>query len=295
VDFGVCVPNFGRNSSVEAMADVAVKAEELGYSTLWVTDHLAVPSEHAEPYGRTFEALTTLAWLSRLTSRVRLGTSILILPLRNPVEVARRVATIDCLSGGRTILGVGVGWLEKEFEFLNMNFHDRGARADEAIQLMRKIWSGERNIRTRHFHITDAVAEPRPIQGERLPIWVGGSSDAAIRRAARLGDGWHPVGVHPSLLPEMKRKLWGWSGGRRVKLTMRLFVDLFGRRLKGYRSSTGELRYAVGGSVDDVIDGLTPLAQEGVEEVAVYFGDVAREEYLRRLQAFAEEVAPSFR
>jgi len=180
------------------LAAIAQGAEELGFRSVWATDHLLVPTENYRPYGRLLEALTLLSFLATKTKEVRLGTSVLIVPMRNPVEVAKQVATIDVLSGGRALLAVGAGWLEKEFRFLNANFAQRGAFLDESIRLVRALWSQERiNFQGKFFNIADGVFEPKPVQGGGPPIWVGGNSRSAMRRAARLGDGWHPVGPDP--------------------------------------------------------------------------------------------------
>lgn len=145
------------------------------------------------PYERIFETITTLAYLSAATSRVRLGISSLVLPMRNPVVVAKQLATIDLLSNGRVTLATGVGWNETEFANLGPNFHDRGRRMDASIRLIKDLWSCKNffESRTLRIRLQDGVFEPRPVQ-RSLPIWIAGSSPAAMRRAAKLGDAWHP-------------------------------------------------------------------------------------------------------
>jgi probable F420-dependent oxidoreductase len=190
VHLGVILPNFGAGSTPEAIGRSAAAAEELGFDSIWTTEHIIVGPEGRDPYGRVYDSLVTLGWLAGLTDRIGLGTSIVLVPLHNPMQLAKQVATVQELSGGRLRLGVGVGWHRDEYDFMGVPFEGRGARADEAIRLMRALWSGERSFEGRFWSFRDATAEPRP---ERQPeLWVGGSSPRAIRRARELGDVWHP-------------------------------------------------------------------------------------------------------
>lgn len=191
--FGVCVPNYG-DGSVEDLRRLVSEAESLGFDSLWTTDHILVPRNSGTPYERILDSITTLSFLIPLTNRVRLGISSLIIAMRNPVVVARQLATIDNLSGGRLTIGIGAGWNEKEFSYLGSNFNDRGKRVDESIKLIRELWEGKAPSFSGEFvrqSFSDVAFEPRPIQ-KRLPVWIGGNSKAAMKRAARLGDVWHP-------------------------------------------------------------------------------------------------------
>jgi len=137
------------------------------------------------------EALMTLSHIAAVTTRVTLGTEVLVLPQRHPTLVAKQVSTLDTLSGGRVRLGVGVGWQESEYEALGEDFHTRGARMDEAIRLLRAYWGDPRvDFEGKHYRVTAIAMEPKPPQGRQLPIWVGGNSEAALRRVGQLGDGW---------------------------------------------------------------------------------------------------------
>ncbi|MBD0349282.1 MAG: TIGR03619 family F420-dependent LLM class oxidoreductase [Thermoleophilia bacterium] len=187
---GVILPNFGAGSSPDGIRRVAETAAELGFDSVWATEHVIVGPDAVDPYGRVHDPLVTLAWVAGWTDGIGLGTSILLLPLRNAVLLAKEVATLQELSGGRFTLGVGLGWHRDEFEFMGVPFEERGRRADEAIRLMRTLWSGERDFEGRYWSFHDATAEPHP--SPQPEIWVGGSSDRAIRRARELGDAWHP-------------------------------------------------------------------------------------------------------
>ena len=191
--FGVCVPNYGLTGTPAAVKAVALEAESLGYDSVWCTDHILMPQKSGTPYEQILEALTTLAFLASETNSVRLGISSLVMPLRNPIIVAKQLATIDNLSNGRIILATGAGWNETEFSNLGSDFHTRGKRLDESIRLIRELWSGRAQFKSKTLKLAsqDAMFQPAPIQ-QRLTIWIGGTSEAAMRRAATLGDGWHP-------------------------------------------------------------------------------------------------------
>ena len=187
---GVILPNYGPGSSPDAIRRVAELAEELGYDSVWATEHIIVGPEGVDPYGRVYDPLVTLGWIAGWTERVGLGTSIVLVPLHNPMHLAKEVSTVQELSGGRVTLGVGMGWHEDEFDFMGVEFEGRGRRADEAIRLMRALWRGEHDFEGRFWSFKNATSEPLP---SPLPeIWVGGSSERAIRRALELGDAWHP-------------------------------------------------------------------------------------------------------
>jgi probable F420-dependent oxidoreductase len=191
--FGVCVPNYGETSSKEAMRKIATEAERSGYDSVWCTDHILMPKNSGTPYERIFESLTTLSYIAAVTEKLRLGISSLITPMRNPVIVAKQLATIDNLSDGRVLLATSVGWNEREFSHLGSGFHNRGKRLDESIRLIRELWSGKTHFESKVLkqRFRDAVFEPPPVQ-KKLTIWIGGTSPAAMKRAATLGDGWHP-------------------------------------------------------------------------------------------------------
>ena len=180
------------------MRRFAAALERIGYDHIDVFDHVVmgfpIDGRPPGPYNAAMpilEALITLGFLAAATTRITLGTEVLVLPQREPTLVAKQVSTLDTLSGGRIRLGVGVGWQESEYEALGADYHTRGARMDEAIALLRTYWTEPQvTIGGHHYRATAMGMEPKPPQGRRLPIWIGGGSDAALRRVARLGDGW---------------------------------------------------------------------------------------------------------
>jgi len=197
MDFGLVLPSFGHLAQVDNVVSVARAAEDLGYSSVWAAERLLVPVPPNQSWSRrnptAFEPLVSLAYVAALTKRVRLGTSVIILPARNPVLLARAAASLDVLSGGRLELGVGIGWMRQEMEASGVPFGERGRLADEYIAVLRKVWRGKGH-RGRFVQVPPVLFEPKPIRGT-IPIWVGGNSDAALDRVARLGDGWIPMGT----------------------------------------------------------------------------------------------------
>src|SRR5947208_5957782 len=184
------MPNYGEGSSPRSVHRVVETAEELGFHSVWTTEHIIVGPEAVDPYGRVYDPLVTLGWIAGWAPRMGLGTSIILVPLHNPMHLAKEVATLQELSGGRVTLGVGMGWHKDEYEFMGVPFDGRGRRADEAIRLMRALWRGEPSFEGRYWSYRNATAEPHP--SPQPEIWVGGSSERALRRARELGDAWHP-------------------------------------------------------------------------------------------------------
>ena len=189
--FGVILPNYGRGASVEAIRRTAELAEELGFASVWATEHVLVGPEAAEQYGTVYEPFATLTWIAGFTSRIERGTSSVVVPLHNPAIVAKQAATLTALTGRKLRLGIGAGWYEDEFRFLDMPFAGRGRRMDEAVRLMRALWAGETSFAGEQWSFEDVTFAPLPPE---LPeIWVGGVGAPSIRRIEKLGDAtWHP-------------------------------------------------------------------------------------------------------
>jgi probable F420-dependent oxidoreductase len=190
VHFGVILPNYGLDSTVDGIRRTVELAEELGFASVWTTEHIIVGPEGVDPYGRVYDPLVTLGWIAGWTERIGLGSSIVLVPLHNPMHLAKEVATLQELSGGRFTLGVGMGWHKDEYDFMGVAFAGRGRRADEAIRLMRALWSGEQDFEGEHWSFHEATSQPLP--SKQPELWVGGSSARALRRARELGDVWHP-------------------------------------------------------------------------------------------------------
>lgn len=199
--YGLCLPNFTSLASAPAIEAAAAAADRLGFADVWTTDHVLVDtSEDAADYRTNFDVLEVLAWVGAKHPGLGLGTSVIVVPQRNGVVVGKQLATLDALSGGRVIAGVGVGWSEAEFGNLGVadRFSVRGAYLEETIRLWRHLWSGASEPFSGRFHeLSDFVFGPLPAQRSSLPIWIGGRNDAALARAGRLADGYHSSATSP--------------------------------------------------------------------------------------------------
>ncbi|MBE3603348.1 LLM class F420-dependent oxidoreductase [bacterium] len=210
---GIIFANSGPFSRPELFGQLAREAEEFGFESIWTVEHVVVPQPHT-PYPGSKDGqmpggddvaipdpLIPLGYAAALTSRIKLATGIVILPQRHPLYLAKQLATIDLLSHGRMILGIGSGWMKEEFAAVGVDFHRRGAITDESIQAMRAVWNDNpASFHGQHFHFHDVKSLPKPVQPGGVPIHVGGHSAAAARRAGRFGDGFFPTIVDPAKL-----------------------------------------------------------------------------------------------
>jgi probable F420-dependent oxidoreductase, Rv2161c family len=288
MDYGLCLPNFPAGASPEGIEAGAAVAERLGWSTVWTTDHVLVPGDAADEYGHIYEAILTLAWVGARHPGLRLGSSVIVVPQRNAVLLAKELATLDSLSGGRVIAGVGVGWNRTEFANLGADerFHVRGAYLDETIRLWRHLWSGSTEPFHGRFHtFEDFTFSPLPDRGASLPILVGGRSERALQRAGSLGDGYHSSAISPSQyaerLPTVRAA--AEAAGRPMPwLSARVRVE--------FEAATSE--YAMRGSPDEIAAEVRAFAELGVTHLALSFGTTDPAQLVARAEQFAREVAP---
>lgn len=223
MEIHLALPNFGPGSTPEAVTEIAEEAEALGFDGVASTDHLLVPRGQPERYERIFDALAVLAYLAGRTRRVKLITSVVVVLMRNPFAVAKQAATIDQLSGGRLVLGLGAGWQEQEFANVHAEFRNRGRRLDEVIRLYRHLFSGSREpFAGEYYAYDDGVFDPLPVRGADLPILLGGNSDAAVRRAARVADSWESTALDLESWRERAGFLRREAGGRDVEAGARI-------------------------------------------------------------------------
>jgi len=280
--FSVSLPATGGHSTWSGITAVTDAAEELGFSAVHALDHLLAPTANTEPYVRIFEPLVTLSNLAARTQRLKLVTSVLIVAMREPVTVAKQAATLDVVSGGRLVFGVGAGWLAEEFANVGADFHTRGARTDEAIRLCRHLWSGSREpFHGRFSSFDDFTFEPLPVQGASLPILIGGHSDAALRRAVARGDAWQGtyIGTEPrqslSDFSVAVARLRELSGGRPPVIGARVWWGVH-----------------LSGGAEQMAAQVREWEAAGCQDLTIAFGpaDVA----IGRMRSFAAEVMPAF-
>jgi probable F420-dependent oxidoreductase len=317
VHFGIALHGRGPLAKPDILVRIAEKADALRFSSVFVTDHVVIPTSISSTYpysasGKVgsdwsegyLEPLTVLPWLARATSRVRLGTSVLVVPYRNPVLTAKMLATLDVLSGGRVILGAGTGWMREEFEALHSPpYGDRGRVTDEYLRLMRECWTREPvEFKGRYYDLPPVSALPKPLQAEGIPIWIGGHTDAALRRAGQLGDAWHPIGLRPpgSLFPdEYAQKAavvrqWAMKAGRDpdgVALTFRGPLEILPRRSK----AAGGDRVPLRGTAAEVVADVQRYQQAGVTHFVFDPTATDLRGQVATMARFAEDVRPGIK
>jgi len=250
VRLGVNVPNFGPGTEPGVLRCWAQTVEGLGFDLLMISDHVAVTPDVAEQYPAPFyEPFTTLAWLAGITGRVRLGTTVLIVPYRHPLLIARMAANLNDLSGGRLVLGVGAGWAAQEFGALGVPFRQRGKLTDDYLRAVRAAWADDADYR-----------------GGQIPIWVGGNSDAGLRRAVDLGEAWHPLRFTMPWLREAVDRMTALAGEQRRPVPG--LVPRIALRL-AEAPVTGPGRLAGEGTIDQVLDDLAQLRLLGADTVVL--------------------------
>jgi probable F420-dependent oxidoreductase len=306
MELGIILPNSGALADANAIYRIAERAEGLGFDALWTADHLVLPIESGTFYPYMpgmrirpdarhafIDPLIALAGVAARTRRIRLGVSVYLAALRHPIVAAKLVASLDQLSGGRVLLGVGAGWIPEEYETLGIDFPNRGKVLDEHIEAMRNLWSEDRPRHAgEHYRFDNIGFEPKPVRGD-VPIWVGGNSRMARRRAARLGDGWHVIDVP---IPELKEGIAELSGlcresGRppqEVKISMRATFALTKADVPASRQTL-----PLTGPIDEVLEKMRMYRALGVDHMALWPRESDVEAYLDQMERIARDIAPS--
>ena len=307
MNFGLHLPASSANVKPEDLVRFAQQAEQLGFYCLTVADHVIVPKNISIPYpytvdgkypgtGYHLETLTTMSFLAGATQRIRFITSVMIAPYRNPIITAKMLTSLDVLSGGRVIVGLGVGWMKEEFDNLaTPPFADRGRVTDEYICAFRELWSSDNPKFSGQFcNFSDITFLPKPVQKPGIPIWIGGHSKQAIRRAARLGDGWHPIGGVPTipLEPEDVRKdlsmlaEYAQAAGRDPK---QIHVALKGSLFDKEKKIEGRRRRFMGEAAEIASD-IRDYRAAGVDTMIFDVRRPTSTETLERMEWMAKEV-----
>lgn len=286
-------PEWETGDDIESLIAVARRADELGYAWAPCSDHIVVPSRAAPSMGATwYDPATTLAFVAGFTERLRLLTHVLILPYHSPLAIAKQYATLDRLSGGRVILGVGVGHLKPEFRALGANFGERGSIADEYIRAIKALWSNdEASFEGEHVRFRDVRLAPRPVHEPCPPVWVGGNSRRAVRRAVELGDGWVPFEV---TLAEVRARLAYARSLPAFEARSAPFdvvvpasFDLTARAIDGERATFA-------GSREQVIEDIEAYREAGVTGMTAGFRSQSLSEQLEKMARFAEQIGTVF-
>lgn len=273
--FGFVLPHLlSPISNATSIKTSAILAEEVGFDSLWMTDHILMPEEYVQ-YGQGTEMLVTAAYVAGITQRIALGLSVLVLPMRNPLVAAKQIASIIHLSEREFIVGIGVGWNRDEFRFMNADFEQRGRLADEYIEIMRKLWAEDEPQHEGTYTFEDVLFAPKPVP--LPPIWIGGSSEAALERTAQVGSGYQPNRpASDEDYAAQVRRIRELSEGRPITMSMRLTLDI--------RSSAA-----------GAIDTLSHLRDLGLEYPVVNLKHETLDELVSQMHTFGREVIPALR
>ncbi|PKB81543.1 MAG: hypothetical protein BZY88_06395 [SAR202 cluster bacterium Io17-Chloro-G9] len=312
MEFGFYLPNNGPTARPEPLAEIARRGDALGFHCMVAGDHILVPKTIDSPYpytvggefpsamsGEFLEQLTLLTFLAGITKNIRLVPSVMIVPYRNPLLAAKILATLDVLSNGRLTLGVGVGWMEEEFKALDAPpFAERGAVTNEYLLAFKELWNSDNpTFKGKYYQFSDISFLPRPVQKPHPPIWVGGQSRRAIRRAAELGNGWHPVGAIPAAPLEPEELAQGLVGLSR-------YAERAGRDpgeidvavkapLYDPGATPGGARRRFSGEPEQILQDIQTYSEVGVTHTIFDIRSSDLNQTMDRMAWFAEEVIAS--
>lgn len=308
---GLGIPHAGEGAHGPSILRFARRAEALGFESLWCGDHIVLPSAGTQQYPYTttgafprssqigfVETLTTLAYVAAVTERIRLGSTVVILPYRNPIVQAKMFASLDVLSGGRIICGVGVGWLQKEFEVLGVPYAARGPMSDEYLEAFQVLWTADEPVYHGKFVQFDGIQFlPKPLQNP-LPIWVGGHSKRSIRRAIAYGHAWHPTRQTPEFvaahLPYLRQEAER-AGRDPASLTISLKRSLHLTDIGLSGETTFHSGNAIIGTTQDVLDDVQRCHDIGIQQLTYDFRTDDVDEQIRIMERLAERVLPVMR
>lgn len=276
---GISLSNYGQLPSRSFLKDTAIEIENHELDSIWTSDHIIVPKNN-DPWTRVFETITTLGFLASITDTVKLGSSIIIVPLREPLVLAKQIATLDSLSNGRVMIGVGIGWNKKEFDLLGHDFKNRTKIIEENIDIMRKMWAGE-------YSKQGYSCEPMPISDKGPPILIGGQSKGALKRVASIGDGWHPVGISSQQyssgmqeIIQMKKRDYIWS--LRINFVANKKIE------SHYTGTNGDPRLRLVGSINEIISQIQEYHKIGLNHLVCDIRADSKKEYFEQLKSVGE-------
>ncbi len=309
MEIGISMP---RLPDAQGLKRFVQSAEELGFESVLVGDHIVLPTEGTNQYPYTsdgsfsrptdepfLETMTMLGFLAACTSRIKLGSTVIILPYRNPVVQAKMFASLDVLTGGRIICGVGVGWLEKEFEVLGLDYHQRGAMTDEFLEIMQALWTqANPKFHGKYYSFDGIQFEPKPVQLPSIPIWVGGHTRAALRRTAKYGSCWHTTRQTPDFvaenLPYLRDRIEK-EGRKQSEVTVSLkrslhFTDI-GLDEGSHVLSGG----AMVATTEEVIEDLHVCQEIGIGQLTYDFRVETLSDCIMVMERLADKVLPAAR
>lgn len=286
--FGIALQwgDFRHMGLSPTLIEVARSARELGYRSLWTTDQMTARSDPAF----STEPLVTIASLMHVVPEMQLGVAVLVLPQRNAVVVAKQASTLSLLSDGRFVLGVGAGWNEDEFKLLNADYTRRGRKMEESIEVMQLLWREDgATFKGQFYNFEDVTMTPKP-QAGHVPLWIGGNSPAAIRRAARVGDAWMPFNVNPQTLQQGVKQLRELSAGRRTP-TVAAMLPVHVQPCDDEKETSSA---QIVGSIENALSTLQAYEQAGLEHLICTFKANEMSDLSRQMRTFSEDVMSHF-
>jgi probable F420-dependent oxidoreductase len=301
VRFSTRCPNadyLGFEASPEAIVAAAKKAEELGFDAIFVNDHIIVGSDaRSAPWTNTYDPLVAMSFVAAHTTRIGVGVSVLIMPYRNPIATAKSLATIDRMSGGRLVAGIGVGWNEAEFAALGVPFNERGARTTEYLKIWQACWApGKVSFAGKFFSFADMHVSPKPLQQPHPPVWIGGASDAALRRAARFAAVWQPTPLPVGDLVERQAALRKACGevGRQEPIDVRMSFRVEFSPITGNAPPPGKERPIGHGTPAEVAGDLARYREAAALDAFQinFHGCHDLGQLLQSMECFVQEVKP---
>lgn len=288
--YGVAIPHANTFASPDAIRTMARVVEDLGFDSIWVSDHVIVPQGESYIPENMDEPLAVLAFLAAETRHVAIGTSVLIVPYRDPVFTAKFLSSVDVLSNGRLMVGTGAGWLEAEFDALSVPFAERGPRTDEYLRVYRNLWETETSSfsgQWKRYENMRMYPKGAPTRRGTIPILVGGNGPASVRRAAELGDGWHPINIDPG---DFAAAVDGYR--KQCARFNRQPGPIVLRHMPGGRSRAGGGPWTLSGTPDEQAAGIRTFAEAGLDEFMLSLPVRSLGELTTTLKRFMREVAP---
>ena len=276
---GISLANYGNLPDRDFLRDAAIEIENNNLDSIWLSDHIIVPKENT-PWNRVFETITTLGFLASITNTVQLGSSIIVVPLRDPFLLAKQIATLDSLSEGRVLIGAAIGWNEKEFQMINQGFSNRTKIFEKNVEIMKKMWAGG-------YVEGGFSCEPMPKSPNGPPILIGGQSEGALKRVAVTGDGWHPVGISSQQyldgmqkILDMKRQDYLWS--------LRINFAANQKISSHYTGTDGGPRLRLVGNTDEIISQIQEYQKVGLQHLVCDIRADSKDQYFDQLKIVAE-------
>jgi probable F420-dependent oxidoreductase len=302
--FGIVIP-LHRDMDALVNLELAKNAELLGFDSIWISDHVVLPTIYQGRFSEVlYDPFVLLSSIAANTKKISLGTSVIIVPYRNPIVVAKMISTIDVLSEGRIVLGVGPGWMEEEFNILGIAFNERGQRTDEYINIFKEVWEkDEPQFEGEFYSFSKIKFYPKPIQKPHPPIWIGGISKKAIARAVELGNGWHPVWLSPdqtekkmrylkSIAKEKERNLDDFVFSIRNRLRILKTAEL---KKPEFTESRGEYTFSFHGTTEEIIHKIKQFESIGVSHIIFDLDVENDDEMFKTIEQFSKDIMPTFK